>query len=255
MRGQAFAFLFIILFLIEYAMPRIKKFYDFKRIIRNLALPIVFHLISIVLIPFTLLEIAQWASTNQIGLFNYIKLPSLFDFIIGLVLLDLIIYWQHRIFHKVPFLWKLHRVHHTDKTLDVSSALRFHPAELFISVLIKFFFVVVLGINATTAVTFEIVLNGMAMFNHGNIRIPSTIDFILRKFIVTPDFHRTHHSDEPSLMHSNFGFNLSFWDYLFGSYRTVSYEDHPTMHLGVKGFDQEKSFSELLKHPFKGDVF
>lgn len=251
-RIKIFLFLFISLFLLEYAFPRIKKFYYFKRIIRNLSLPLVYHVIAKFFVPFSAVGSAYWASNNNWGILNYLNLPSVFKILFSVIILDCIIYWQHRIFHVVDWLWNYHRVHHVDRVLDVSSALRFHPVEFFLSTVIKVFSVIIIGASPEGVILFEIILNGMAMFNHANIKFSTNIDFILRKVIVTPDFHRSHHSNQHTLMNSNFGFNFAFWDYLFGSYRTIAYEDHEKMQLGISEIEQEKSLLELLKLPFKG---
>jgi sterol desaturase/sphingolipid hydroxylase (fatty acid hydroxylase superfamily) len=251
MRFKVFAFLFIVFFLIEYAFPRIKRIYNFPRILRNISMGAIFNAVSFVFIPISIIKVANWADSHNYGALNILNIPWILNVIGSIIILDCVIYWQHRVFHQVPWLWKLHRMHHTDKALDVSSALRFHPIEIFLSLLIKMFFVVILGVNAYGVIIFEMVLNGVSMFNHGNIRLPSSLDFIFRKFIVTPDFHRTHHCSGPTLMHSNFGFNLPFWDYLFGTYRTVSYGDHTTMDIGVSRFNQDRSVIELLRQPLR----
>ncbi|TDO96279.1 sterol desaturase family protein [Marinomonas balearica] len=161
------------------------------------------------------------------GLLTYIAAPSLLATLIGIVLLDLIIYWQHRAFHTIPIFWRLHRVHHTDPELDISSALRFHPLEILVSLIIKSFAIVLLGIPALSVLIFDILLNAASLFNHTNARLPARIEKMVRLFIVTPDHHRIHHSRNNQEANSNYAFFLSLWDRLFQSYtHSAQYGDH-----------------------------
>lgn len=155
-------------------------------------------------------------------------------------------------FHRVSVLWPFHRMHHTDLHLDVTSGLRFHPIEILISTAIKIAAVITLGAPATAVVIFEIVLNVAAMFTHSNLRLPARLDSLLRAIVVTPDMHRVHHSIEPRETHSNFGFNLSFWDRLFGSYRAQPFRGHDKMELGIAGYQSPKELRliDMLIHPF-----
>ena len=177
-------------------------------------------------------------------------LPEIIAVAIGIIWLDFIIYWQHRIFHRLPTLWRLHILHHTDGNLDASSALRFHPLEIVVSLVIKIAAILFLGVSPLAVMIFEIILNGMALFNHSNLQMPLSVDALLRKVLVTPDMHRIHHSQVPQEMHSNFGFNLSLWDKLFGSYtHNASRNNFP---LGIKhiDFSQQKDPVFLLALPF-----
>ena len=167
----------------------------------------------------------------------------------AIILLDLLIYWQHRIFHEVPLLWRLHKMHHSDSWLDVSSAVRFHPIEILLSMLIKFVAILLFGIPALAIMWFEVILNGTALFNHSNARIPG--DKWLRLFIVTPDMHRVHHSVYPSETNSNYGFNIPWWDRLFGSYVAQPRDGHTQMQIGLKEYPQGVvSLKDLLMMPF-----
>lgn len=167
----------------------------------------------------------------------------------AIILLDMLIYWQHRIFHEVPVLWRLHKMHHSDNWLDVSSAVRFHPIEILLSMLIKFAAILLFGIPALAIMWFEVILNGTALFNHSNARIPG--DKWLRLFIVTPDMHRVHHSVHPSETNSNYGFNIPWWDRLFGSYTAQPRDGHTKMQIGLKEYPQGVvALKDLLLMPF-----
>jgi sterol desaturase/sphingolipid hydroxylase (fatty acid hydroxylase superfamily) len=152
------------------------------------------------------------------GLLSAVALPAWAEAVVAVVLLDLAIYAQHVLFHRVPWLWRLHRVHHADPDLDVTSALRFHPVEILLSVGIKVGVIALTGASPVAVVAFELILNGMAMFNHANLALPRPLDAVLRTLVVTPDVHRTHHSVRSDEKHTNFGFNLVIWDRLFGTY-------------------------------------
>lgn len=196
-------------------------------------------------LPFSATAFAVYISENDLALLGF-STPLL----IGIIVLDLLIYWQHRIFHKVPILWRLHRVHHSDNTLDVTSAIRFHPIEILLSMLIKFLAIWILGLSALTVLIFEIILNGMAMFNHSNARIPA--DNVLRWIFVTPDMHRVHHSVHVNETNSNYGFNISLWDRVFGSYVAQPKDGHDHMKIGLKEYPGgESALKGLLVMPFK----
>ncbi len=188
------------------------------------------------LVPLTASGAAIWASSTGVGLMNWLDVPNILALIIGVILLDLLIYGQHVLFHWSPWLWRLHMIHHVDQELDATSGIRFHPVEILLSMLIKVAAVIALGVPFWGVVIFEIVLNVSAMFNHGNIRLPRQIDSALRKVIVTPDMHRVHHSVIPQETHSNFGFNLSIWDKIFRTYRAEPEKGQMDMELGLPGF-------------------
>jgi sterol desaturase/sphingolipid hydroxylase (fatty acid hydroxylase superfamily) len=161
---------------------------------------------------------AAMAQERGWGLLNWVDLPVWLKFGLAVVVLDLIIYCQHQVFHLVPILWRFHMMHHSDLDLDVSSGVRFHPVEIVISMLVKSVAVIALGVAPLAVVTFEIVLNSTALFNHSNVRIPLAVEPMLRWFVVTPDMHRIHHSVDPRETNSNYGFNVAWWDRLFGTY-------------------------------------
>ncbi len=197
--------------------------------------------------------IAYYAAAHGWGLLNLLALPSWLAFVITLVALDLAIYGQHVASHKIPLLWRLHRVHHADPDLDVSSALRFHPGEIGLSVLYKGAIVLLLGADPGATVVFAVILNGGAMFNHANWALPLRLDAILRWLIVTPDVHRIHHSNRPIETDSNYGFNLSLWDRLFGTFRNQPKDGHHGMTIGLDTCDGAESVRLLpmLWLPFR----
>lgn len=187
------------------------------------------------------------------GFFNTLDIPWFFIFIFSVLILDLSIYAQHVAFHKVPVLWRLHRVHHTDLDLDVTTGLRFHPVEIFISLLIKFLMIFLIGADPFAVLVFEVALNATSMFNHSNIYIPLRVDHFLRYLLVTPDMHRVHHSIYREETDSNFGFNFPWWDRIFGTYTSQPKAGHLNMDLGVERFKdiRDLSFVKLLIQPFK----
>ncbi len=173
--------------------------------------------------------------------------------IFAVIVLDLCIYLQHRLFHRVPMLWRLHMMHHSDVDLDVTSGARFHPIEIVLSMLIKMAVICLLGPAIIAILIFEIILNAVAMFNHSNVYIPTQIDRLLRRFIVTPDMHRVHHSIIKAETNSNYGFNLPWWDRLFGTYCAQPAKGHDKMIIGLKQFQQPQtqSLKWMLRLPFK----
>lgn len=218
----------------------------------NISLAIINTISLHIVLPLLAVGVAQLASQHQIGLFNIIEFPELMVTLISLILLDFIIYWQHRLFHNIPILWRLHRLHHTEIGLDTTSAVRFHPIEIILSMLIKMFFVLLLGIPVVAVIIFEILLNGLALFNHSNVQLPTSIDRCLRKLIVTPNVHWIHHSPKLKETNSNYGFNLIIWDKIFNSYVAKPMQDYRDMQQGLSDFGLTKSLNlkQLLLIPF-----
>jgi sterol desaturase/sphingolipid hydroxylase (fatty acid hydroxylase superfamily) len=173
------------------------------------------------------------AADQGIGLFNHVGWPVWLEVLIAFVVLDFAIWFQHLISHKVPLLWRLHRVHHADRDVDVTTAIRFHPVEIALSMLFKIALVYALGVSVVAVILFEVILNGAAMFNHANIRLPQAVDRWVRLAIVTPDMHRIHHSVERAEHDANYGFNLSVWDRLFGTYIDEAGKGEPGLVLGL----------------------
>lgn len=201
--------------------------------------------------------VAVFASEHGWGMFNYYELPFWLAAVLSVVVMDFIIYLQHVMVHAVPLLWRLHRMHHADLDYDVTTGARFHPIEIFLSMLIKFATIVVLGPPVVAVVIFEIMLNATAMFNHGNVRLPPGLDRVLRLLLVTPDMHRVHHSVEDDEANSNFGFSLPWWDRLFGTYRDQPRGGHEGMTIGIHKFrtPQEANWLPgMLLLPFRGKV-
>ena len=185
----------------------------------------------------TAVGVAALAHARGWGLLGtLVSLPTWLDVVLAVVVLDLALYLQHRLFHAVPALWRLHRVHHTDPELDVTTGLRFHPVEMLLSVGFKAGVVVVLGPPVMAVVLFEVLLNAGSLFSHANLRLPAAIDGLLRAVLVTPDMHRVHHSADPTETNTNFGFTLSWWDRLLGTYRGQPKSGHDAMAIGVEGF-------------------
>jgi sterol desaturase/sphingolipid hydroxylase (fatty acid hydroxylase superfamily) len=227
-----------------------------NRWISNLGITFLNPLVLRMVFPVLALDMAMIAQKQGWGLLNNFDSPYWVAVVIGIVLLDLTIYLQHVMFHAIPILWRLHMVHHADLDYDLTTGLRFHPIEIILSMVIKLSVVVVLGPPALAVIIFEIVLNAAAMFNHGNIRLPLKIDRILRYIIVTPDMHRVHHSVIIRETNSNFGFNLPWWDRLFGTYRSQPAKGHAEMTIGLSQFRDAKRLTLpwLLILPFIGNT-
>ena len=204
--------------------------------------------------PFAAVAMAWLAAERGWGLFNLVDVPYWLAVVLAVALLDLTIYFQHVMVHAVPLFWRLHRLHHADLDYDVTTGARFHPLEIILSMGIKLSVVSLLGAPALAVLIFEVLLNATAMFNHGNIRLPKRLDRVLRWFVVTPDMHRVHHSIIPRETNSNFGFNLPWWDRIFGTYRDQPKEGHEGMTIGIEQFRDKKyeRLDWLLIQPFLG---
>lgn len=196
---------------------------------------------------------ANWAMEQQVGLFNNLPTPVWLNMLLGLLLLDLAIYAQHVAAHRWRWFWRLHQVHHSDLDFDVTTAVRFHPLEIMVSMFYKVLLVLLLGVSPLTVIVFEMVLNGCALFNHGNVSLPQSIESVLRYFIVTPDMHRIHHSARQPETDSNYGFSLSCWDRLFKTYCHQPQCSQAKITIGLDGFPdpQELGFMQLLAMPFR----
>ena len=253
----AFIGVFLIIALWENKQPRRPLTLNkTKRWLNNLGLVVVNTIILRLVFPSAAVGMAALASEQGWGILNQVSLGFGLSVAISIVALDFVIYLQHVLFHSIPLLWRLHMVHHADMDYDVTTGLRFHPIEILLSMLIKFATILVLGPPVVAVIIFEIVLNATAMFNHGNLRLPQRIDAILRLMIVTPDMHRVHHSVIKRETNSNYGFNLSIWDRLFGTYRSQPQYGHEGMTIGLNQFrDQKKqNLHWLLMLPFTGKI-
>lgn len=253
-RVSFFIVIFFILTIVEYLIPRRELLLSkIQRWSNNFALLVLDILIIKLIFPLTLISISLYTQENTIGLLHYFNFSFYVNIIIGIVLLDLIIYWQHRLFHKINFFWIFHRVHHSDMDYDITTGFRFHPIELLFSMIIKITSVFLFGIPLIAVIIFEIILNSLALFNHSNIQLSKRIDTILRKFIVTPDMHRIHHSINNDELNSNFGFNISIWDRLFNSYVNEPKQCYKDIIIGLKNLqDKHKTvlLFSILKMPF-----
>jgi sterol desaturase/sphingolipid hydroxylase (fatty acid hydroxylase superfamily) len=208
-----------------------------------------------VLVPITAVGLALVGEERGWGLLNSLVLPPWAAFVVSVLLLDLAIYLQHVIFHAVPVFWRLHRMHHADREFDVTTGARFHPLEILLSMGIKLAVVAALGASAAGVLVFEVLLNATSMFNHGNVRIAAPLDRVLRWLVVTPDMHRVHHSIEPAETNSNFGFNLPWWDRVFGTYRAQPAAGHEGMTIGIEQFRarRELRLDRMLLQPLRGE--
>jgi len=240
-----------------FAPRRAPKISKLLRWGNNLSLVFLNSFLLRLVFPAAAVGMATFTQQQGWGIFNYYALNPLLELVLAVIVLDFIIYLQHVLVHAVPTLWRLHRVHHADIDFDVTTGARFHPIEIFISMFIKFATIVVLGPSIVAVIIFEVLLNGMAMFNHGNVGLPKSLDKFLRLFIVTPDMHRIHHSIEDDETNSNFGFNLSIWDRIFGTYKEQPRNGQINMTIGIQQFNtpmQATWLHGLLTMPFKGKV-
>jgi sterol desaturase/sphingolipid hydroxylase (fatty acid hydroxylase superfamily) len=222
----------------------------------NLGIVVVDQIAVRLLIPLAAVGVAVIAAQNGWGLLNMTPWPAWLKGLTGFLALDLAIYAQHVAFHKVPWLWRLHRMHHADLDIDVSTGLRFHPIEILLSVLIKMAVVMLAGVPPAAVIGFEVVLNATSMFNHSNAAMPLWLDRIVRLFVVTPDMHRVHHSVLRWETDSNFGFNVPWWDRLFGTYRAQPEAGHARMTIGLPVFRDpaELRLDRLITQPFRNDA-
>ena len=224
------------------------------RWLNNLALVAVNTALVRLAFPIAAVGMAAVASTRGWGLLNQLALPAWIALPFAIFAMDFVIWLQHVLFHAVPLLWRLHRVHHADPDYDLTTGARFHPLEILLSTGVKFGTIVLLGPPAAAVLAFEALLSGAAMFNHGNIRLPARVDRFLRWFLVTPDMHRVHHSVERDETDSNFGFNLPWWDRLFGTYRAEPRAGHARMAIGLRGHADPREVTRLagmLALPFR----
>jgi sterol desaturase/sphingolipid hydroxylase (fatty acid hydroxylase superfamily) len=239
----------------EVVAPRRRR--EIPRLVRwsnNLGVVVIDTLLVRLTFPIVAVGLALVAQERGWGLFNVFDVPAWVAFVVSILALDLAIYLQHVMFHAVPALWRLHRMHHADLEFDVTTGLRFHPVEILLSMGIKLAVVAAFGPPAVAVLVFEVLLNATAMFNHSNIRIPTAIDHVLRLFVVTPDMHRVHHSIHPSETNSNFGFNLPWWDRLLGTYRPQPRDGHEAMTIGIEQFRTRRDLwlDRMLFQPLRG---
>ena len=257
-RFSIFAGVFLAMALIELLWPKRKLLVSKrKRWLTNLGISatgtLLLRLMAATAVPIAAIAAAFYAEAHGIGLLNQVAWPALNKIAVALLMLDLAIWAQHWASHKVPVFWRLHQVHHADRDIDVTTAVRFHPVEIGLSMLWKIVVVVVLGAAPLAVFLFEVILNACAMFNHANIALPQPLDRVLRLFIVTPDMHRVHHSVLHREHDSNYGFNLSVWDRLFGTYTAQPEAGHQGMTIGLNPYQSEAPtrFGWSLLLPFE----
>lgn len=256
-RLVSFAGIFGIMALAEIAAPKRRLVLGRgHRWLTNLLIVVTDTVLLRIVMPLFAVGMAVLAAERGWGLLNLWEGPELLKWLVALIALDMLIYWQHVASHYFSPLWALHKVHHTDRDIDVTTALRFHPLEITLSMAFKLLCVLVLGAPVGAVILFEVVLNGSAMFNHANFRLPRSVDRVLRWFIVTPDMHRVHHSVDVPETNSNYGFNLSIWDRLFGTYRDQPQKGHDAMTIGLPEYQSEKpaSFWWSLALPFRSNT-
>jgi sterol desaturase/sphingolipid hydroxylase (fatty acid hydroxylase superfamily) len=242
-----FIFMLIVMGGAETLWP--KRTLDISKIHRwfsNISISFISTILVRFSIPIIPTGLALYCQQNNLGLINLISIPDWVAIPLCVLLLDMVIYWQHVLFHKQRLLWLIHRMHHADTNIDASTGIRFHPIEIMISILIKLAVILILGPPVTAVIIFEILLNGCALFNHANVRIPIAVDSILRLLVVTPDMHRVHHSIDIRETNMNYGFNFPWWDKLFGTYKAQPDMGHNDMTIGLKLF-RDATFVRLYK--------
>ena len=250
--------IFILIAIWELFTPR--RTLKVSKILRwsnNIGLVFINTIVLRLLFPAGAIGITVFAANNGWGLLNYYMLPPALAILLSVVAMDFVIYLQHVLVHAIPVLWRLHRVHHADLDYDLTTGSRFHSLEIILSMLIKFATIIVLGPPVVAVVIFEVILNGMAMFNHANIKLPLSLDRVLRLLLVTPDMHRVHHSVEDNEANSNYGFNLAIWDRLFGTYIAQPRGGHEGMTIGIHKFrdpEQVNKLPGMLLLPFVGKI-
>lgn len=245
---------FLVMLLVETLLPRRKRVESRSRRTAHNVLLVVLNSAILRSIPLlSAMSAAYFALERGWGLLNQFPLPSTTKTIVAIVALDLVIYWQHVLAHRVPLFWNFHKVHHADRDLDASSGLRFHPVEIVASMVVKIAAVLAVGASPTSVLLFEIVLSSCSIFNHSNVALPLWLDRILRCLLVTPDMHRIHHSIRPEETGSNFGFNIPLWDRIFGTYRRDPVDEHQSLRLGLPSREFEAhsvSLWDMLRMPF-----
>jgi sterol desaturase/sphingolipid hydroxylase (fatty acid hydroxylase superfamily) len=252
-RLGAFAAMFVLMAVWEAVAPRRSLRLGRRRWSSNLALTVLNTVVVRVTVPLGTYGAAELAAQRDWGLLNQTSWPTVCEFLTAVILMDLVVYLQHRLFHEVPFLWRFHKVHHADTDFDVSTGLRFHTFSIVLSMAVKMSAAILLGASPAAVIVSETALNLTAMFNHANIRIPLPIDRVLRWFVVTPDMHRVHHSVLDDEMNRNFGFNFPWWDRIFGTYKDQPTAGHQAMKNGLPEHqtDTNQSLIWMLTLPLR----
>jgi len=260
LRLSVFIGVFIIMALLELLMPRRKLNYSKShRWFTNISViaigSLVVRLMGMLAVPLLAVATALWTEANSWGLLHFVNFPTWVEILIAVVLLDMAIYGQHVASHKITMLWHFHRMHHADVDIDLTTGARFHPIEIALSMLYKIVIVLILGPSPEAVVIFEVLLNGSAMFNHANFKLPLALDRVIRMIFVTPDMHRIHHSVIHRETDSNYGFALSIWDRIYGTYNEKPKMGHDDMTIGLPDYQSAKPTNIVwcLKLPFTGD--
>ena len=248
-RLSCFILVLLLMWGLEYYFAR-RKMMDWSRWAANVSI-LAIAVIILRMLPLSLVGLALLIQQTNFGVLNYLELEGVLNVLISLLLFDLTIYLQHVGFHKLPFMWRIHRVHHTDMKVDVSTGLRFHPAEILLSWLLKAFVVCLLGASAIAALIYEIALSAMSIFTHANLSFSKAWDKRLRTIIVTPNMHRIHHSTLLLETDSNYGNLFSFWDRLFGTYVSTPQNGYDNIQVGLDEFPQSQPLWRLLVLPLK----
>jgi sterol desaturase/sphingolipid hydroxylase (fatty acid hydroxylase superfamily) len=249
-RVIAFSVVLILVSMGEFLRPR-RAPTSGSRWRNNIILSAIDAAIVRVILPFGLTGFAVWLQTRGIGVLPAVTDSTLARFLVSCATLDLVVYLQHRLFHAVPALWRFHQVHHSDPDVDATTGVRFHPVEILLSLVLKAAVIAALGAPPLAVLAFEIVLNVGSLLSHANLALPARVDTLLRTLLVTPDMHRIHHSKRSEEQTANFGFNLSWWDRLFSTYRGQPHIDHHVMPLGVAGLEPPRSLLQLLILPWR----
>jgi sterol desaturase/sphingolipid hydroxylase (fatty acid hydroxylase superfamily) len=252
-RPAIFALVFVAMALIELVFPHHADHAKGQRWGSNLVVFVLGILLSRLMLPVGAIGIAAYVEYRGWGLFSLIDWPGWLEILLAIIVFDFLIWVQHVVFHKVGWLWRLHRMHHADEALDVTTGLRFHPIEIALSLLIKVVAILLLGPAAVAVFLFEVLLNAGSMITHANWKLPRRLDHALRFLVVTPGMHRVHHALDMGDTNSNYGFNLSIWDRVFGTYRPEPVAGDDAIRFGVEGYmnEKERRVGQLLTQPFR----
>ena len=245
---------FLSMGLLEYTKPRrLLSQHKWTRWFSNISLSALSTLLIHLTLGVIAVTTALYVQEHRWGLLTFVDIPQWGKMMVSLMALDFGIYIQHLLFHRMPLFWRFHRVHHTDLDFDVSTGIRFHPIEIFVSLIYKVVLIIAIGTDPITVVIFEIILNASSLFNHSNFYIPESVDQLLRWFLVTPDVHRVHHSALPHEFNTNFGFSITWWDRLCGTFKNKPEHSHTSMDIGLKDYRDPKKLSllSLLILPFR----
>ena len=253
-RLAVFCGMLFLMSLIELAVPfRASRTGLWRHRLANLSVSAINTLVLLVIFPFLAVGMAHKAQEEALGLFNLLDLPLLLEFVLAVLIMDFAIYGQHILTHKVPILWRFHAMHHVDRDLDATTGIRFHPLEIVFSMILKFLLVIILGPAPAAVMLFEVILNATSLFNHSNLRFPRQMEKVIRFFIITPEMHRVHHSVHRDETDSNYGFSLSCWDRLFGTYKNSSVDGDDGLTIGLPDQQMAPSANPLwmLMFPFR----